>query len=104
MNAVKSTIKKLLIGNENKKYEKAVKSKYMDYTRWISEIESEYLSTNAANIENQKCQIIDIVDKKYDRENDNDDRKLAEYSELCKPNKENDFIGNLISALNKSSN
>lgn len=84
MNTVKSTIKKLLIANEDKKYNKLVGSKKMDYNKWISCVESGFESQNNVFLEKMNCQTIDENMKRHEGLKNENDRELAEYGELCK--------------------
>lgn len=84
MSAIKSTIKKILVSNEEKRYQKTVKSKYVDYNSWILSEEKKIFDQKIEFEQKNNCQIIDTTRQLCERfENDND-RELAEYIKLCK--------------------
>ena len=82
--SVKSTIKKLLIANVDKKYKKDVESKKMDYTKWILGIEEPLMHQNLEFQSRINSQTIDIESLNSDRNINNNDGELAENDELCK--------------------
>lgn len=83
MSTIKSGIKKLLIGNQQNIYKKALKSKKMDYEKWVHAVEQQSELKNPLPSSKKKSLTIDI-EKKLDEgfENENDG-ELAKSSELC---------------------
>ena len=83
-NAVKGTIKKLLVAKEEKSYTRSVKSKYLDYDKWVRELESGYDSGKSDNGLIINSQTIDISDEENESCPIENDGELAEFNSLCK--------------------
>ena len=81
MSAVKSTIKKLLVAKEQAKYRTELKSKNMDYNAWAHTQKWDEFPGYEAVL---KSLTIDNFSKNSDGSFEVDDRKLAEYNQLCK--------------------
>ena len=84
MSTIKSTIKKIIVANEEKKYNRLVESKKVDYNSWILEEEKKICSEKSAFNAKNNCQIIDKTDVLFESLFDNNDGELAEYMKLCK--------------------
>lgn len=84
MAPLKSGLKKLLIGKQNIKYNKQLKSKKMDYNKWVVGQEQLQKMKNPLVGLEEKCQTIDIFKKDNEGDSKENDRKLAELSSLCK--------------------
>lgn len=83
-NAVKGTIKKLLVAKELKSYSKELKSKYLDYDKWVRMLETGYEAADSDEKLEINCQTIDISDEENESDVAKNDSKLAEFDSLCK--------------------
>lgn len=84
MAPLKSGLKKLLIGKQNIKYNKLLKSKKMDYNSWVIKQEQLPEMRNPLFGLEEKCLTIDFSEESNESNCDSNDGKLAESSQLCK--------------------
>lgn len=89
MNPVKSTIKKLLVANATKNYNKLVESKKVDYNSWILALEKADEETQKPFSIDNNCQTIDFTGGDDESCKNVNDGKLAEKASLCKPKSKN---------------
>lgn len=83
MSAIKSGIKKLLIGNQQNIYKKALKSKKMDYNKWVRAVEQQSELENPLLVSKRKSLTIDTENKLIERLTEENDGNLAKNDELC---------------------
>ena len=81
---LKKGIKKLLVANANKKYEKEVKSKNMDYNQWALQQEILQKKNIPLLSANEKYLTIDFQKEEYESKAKSNDRNLAKSTPLCK--------------------
>ena len=83
MSGLKSSVKKLAVANQTRKYKKALKTKNMDYSAWIIQLENNQKDDFLIKDGIQKCLKNDFkkfVNESHSKEND---ENLAKSIQLC---------------------
>lgn len=84
MKVLKNSIKKLLIGKEERNYIKKLESKKMDYNKWVQIVETDFANEKSMVGLKTKSLTIELQKNPNESENASCDRKLAESDKLCK--------------------
>ncbi len=84
MNALKQTIKQILVSRQHKRYTKEVMSKNLTYHDWIREQEEKFPIDNAIGIEENKSLTNDFAFCGFGRENKENDGNHSKYDESCR--------------------
>ena len=83
MNALKQTIKKILLSRQLKRYAKEVLSKILTYNDWIREQEEKSSIGDAIEVEKKKSLTNDFALCGFGRKNDENDGNHSKYDESC---------------------
>ena len=83
MNALKQTIKQILVSRQHKRYAKEVMSKNLTYNDWIREQEEKSSIGDAIEVEKKKSLTNDFALCGFGRKNDENDGNHSKYDESC---------------------
>ncbi|GFI01701.1 hypothetical protein IMSAGC005_00525 [Lachnospiraceae bacterium] len=83
MNALKQTIKQILVSRQHKRYAKEVMSKNLTYNDWIREQEEKSSIGDAIEVEKKKSLTNDFALCGFGRKNDENDGNHSKYDENC---------------------
>lgn len=84
MSALKSSIKKLLVAKEHKRYSKELTEKRTDYNKWIFDEETTFKLNNTISRINQKILTNDLRNLIFENFENENDAELANFDDLCK--------------------